>query len=191
MHAEPRRSRTMKMNAVHRCARLAALACALLVTCGTCVAADPPAPPIPFRNAIDMALQHSGVMGIAAINQWRARQVYNEIRANYIPQLAIGSALGYSYGFPLTLEGSAPSLANFNAVQSFYNPALRQFMKAAKIDWQATSLDVRDKRDAVILDVALTYAQLDSSRQRSRRCARRRPPLRRPSPSANNACRKV
>lgn len=161
MHAEPRRSRTMKMNAVHRCARLAALACALLVTCGTCVAADPPAPPIPFRNAIDMALQHSGVMGIAAINQWRARQVYNEIRANYIPQLAIGSALGYSYGFPLTLEGSAPSLANFNAVQSFYNPALRQFMKAAKIDWQATSLDVRDKRDAVILDVALTYAQLD------------------------------
>ena len=39
--------------------------------------------------------------------------------------------------------------------------SLRQFIKAAKIDWKATSLDVQDKRDAVILDTALTYAQLE------------------------------
>jgi outer membrane protein TolC len=123
-------------------------------------AVDPPAGPIPFRNAVDLALQHSGVMGIAAINQWRARKAYEELRANYIPQLTIGSGLGYSYGFPLTLEGSAPSVANFNSLQSFYNPSLRQFMKAAKIDWHAASLDIQDKRDAVILDTALTYAQL-------------------------------
>jgi outer membrane protein TolC len=126
-----------------------------------CLAADAAATPIPFHSAVDLALQHSGVMSIAAINQWRAHEAYNEVRGNYIPQLAIGSALGYSYGFPLTLEGSAPSVANFNAVQSFYNPALRQFMKAAKMDWEATSQDLRDKRDTVILDTALTYAQLD------------------------------
>jgi len=124
-------------------------------------AADPPAPPISFRNAVEMALQHSGVMGIAAINQWRARKAYDELRANYIPQLTVGSGLGYSYGFPLTLEGSAPSVANFNSDQTFFNLSLKQFIKAAKIDWQATSLDIRDKRDAVILDTALAYAQLD------------------------------
>ncbi len=100
-------------------------------------------------------------MGIAAINQWRARKVYDEVRANYIPQVTVGSGLGYSYGFPLTLEGSAPSLVNFNSVQSFFNLSLRSFIKAAKIDWQATSLDTRDKRAAVVLDAALAYAQLD------------------------------
>ena len=101
-------------------------------------------------------------MGIAAINQWRAHEAYKEARANYIPQLTIGSGLGYSYGFPLTLEGSAPSVVNFNsssvAVQSF---AEGVSCKAAKIDWKATSLDIQDKRDAVILDTALTYAHLD------------------------------
>ncbi len=132
--------------------------CCAIPELGT--AADPPAGPIPFRNAVELALQHSGVMGIAAINQWRARKAYEEVRANYIPQLTIGSGLGYSYGFPLTLEGSAPSVVNFNSVQSLFNLSLRQFMKAAKIDWHATSLDVQDKRDAVILDTALTYAQL-------------------------------
>jgi len=106
-------------------------------------------------------LQHSGVMGIAAINQWRAQEVYKEARANYIPQVTIGSGLGYSYGFPLTLEGSAPSVVNFNSVQALFNLSLKEYIKAAKIDWKATSLDTQDKRDAVILDTALTYAQLD------------------------------
>jgi outer membrane protein TolC len=108
-----------------------------------------------------MALQHSGVMAVAAINQWRAHEAYQELKANYIPQLAVGSALGYSYGFPLTLEGSAPSVVNVNSLQSLFNVSLHNYMKAAKVDWQATSLDVRDKRDAVILDTALTYAQLN------------------------------
>ena len=33
-------------------------------------------------------------------------------------------------------------------------------MQAAEIDWHATSLEVQDKRDAVILDTALSYDQL-------------------------------
>jgi outer membrane protein TolC len=126
------------------------------------VAADPPnAVPIPFRNAVELALQHSGVMGIAAMNQWHAHQQYEEIRANWIPQLTVGSGLGYSYGFPLTIEGSAPSVVNFNSQQSLFNWTLKEYLKAAKIQWKATSLDVQDKRDGVILDVALSYAQLD------------------------------
>ncbi len=160
MHTEARRSRR-KSNPIAGYARVAALVCALGSITGTCRAGDPPATPIPFRNAVELALQHSGVMGIAAINQWRAHEQYRELRANYIPQLTVGSGLGYSYGFPLTLEGSAPSVVNFNSVESFFNLTLRQYIKAAKVQWQATSLDVQDKRDAVILDTALTYAQLN------------------------------
>jgi outer membrane protein len=136
------------------------VACALLSTAGIAPAADAPPAPVPFRNAIQLALQHSGVMGIAAINQWRARQAYLEVRDNYIPQITVGSALGYSYGFPLTLEGSAPSVVNFNSIQSVFNVPLKKYLQAARIDWHATSLEVQDKRDAIILDTALTYEQL-------------------------------
>ncbi len=160
MHSIARRSKT-KINPAKWCANIALLGCALLSLAGNSFAADAPVKPIPFRDAVELALQHSGVMGIAAINQWRAEEAYKELRDNYIPQVIVGSGLGYTYGFPLTLEGAAPSLANASTVQSFYNPALQQFMKAAKIDWKATSQDVRDKRDGVILDTALTYAELD------------------------------
>src|SRR5277367_1786748 len=118
MHSKPRRS-TRIMNPANNCARLVALVVALLFLPRLCSAADPPdAVPIPFRNAVELALQHSGIMGIAAMNQWHAYQAYQEVRANWIPQLTVGSGLGYSYGFPLTLEGSAPSVVNFNSQQT-------------------------------------------------------------------------
>ena len=127
---------------------------------------EQPAPaastPMTFREAINLALEHSGIMGIAAINQWRAFKAYQEARNHYIPQLTVGSGLGYSYGFPLTLEGSAPSVVNFTSTQSLFNLSLKQFIRAAKIEWKGQKYDVDDKKNAVILDVALTYAQLNN-----------------------------
>jgi len=124
----------------------------------------PPANPLRFRAAIDLALQHSGVMGIAAANQWRSQKAYQEVRNQYLParlpQLTFGSGLGYSHGFPLTLEGSAPSVFNFTSQHSVFNLSLKEFSKAARIDWKATSFDVQDKRAEVILDTSLSYAQL-------------------------------
>ncbi len=118
--------------------------------------------PLAFRQAIELALQHSGVMGIAAVNQWRAQKAYQELRNHYLPQLTVGSGLGYSYGFPLTLEGSAPSVVNFTSTEALFNLSLRQFIKAAKIDWKAQSFDVQDKKNSVILDAALTYEELSN-----------------------------
>ena len=158
----PPRPRYSKIHRVVCWARVAALAGALVLTPARCQAGDTSSvDPLPFSQALDLALQHSGIMGIAALNQWRSQMVYKELRSNYIPQLTIGSGLGYAYGFPLTLEGSAPSVANFTSNGALFNPALRQFIRAAKIDWGATSQDVQDKRNAVILDTALTYAQLE------------------------------
>ena len=146
---------------VRRVVKMFVLAGALLSSLTPLWADGPPAAePLRFRTAVDLALQHSGVMGIATVNQWRSQKAYEEVRNHYLPQLTVGSGLGYSYGFPLTLEGSAPSVANFTSQQSLFNLSLKQFLKAAKIDWKATSFDVQDKRAEVILDTALSYAQL-------------------------------
>ena len=151
-----------RMSRVRRVTKLFALAGTLVALHGLLWAADAPATePLPFHKAVDLALQHSGVMGIATMNQWRSRKAYEEVRNHFFkPQFTVGSGLGYSYGFPLTLEGSAPSVVNFTSQSTFFNLSLRQFLKAAKIDWQASSLDVQDRRAEVILDAALSYAQL-------------------------------
>ncbi len=118
------------------------------------------AEPLPLDRAIRLALAHSTSSAIANADVQRAFASYRELRNNYLPQLAAGSGLGWSYGFPLTIEGSAPALANVVAQSTVFNPAQRHFLDAAKTDWHASEFQDKDQRSAVIQDVVLTYAEL-------------------------------
>ena len=124
------------------------------------VAALSQAEPLPLDRAIRLALAHSTRSAIATADVQRAFASYREIHDNYVPQLFIGSGLGYSYGFPLSIEGAAPALANAVAQSTVFNLSQRQFVNAAKTEWHASEVQDKDQRNAVILDVALTYAEL-------------------------------
>jgi len=118
------------------------------------------AEPLPLERAIRLALAHSTTSAIANADVQRAFASYRALRNSYLPQLAMGSGLGWSYGFPLTIEGAAPALGNAVAQSSVFNPAQQQLIKAAKTDWHASEFQDKDQRNALIQDVALTYAEL-------------------------------
>jgi|SRR5208282_2630431 len=138
-----------------RCTNLLALLAVLML-----MATRGQAEPLPLERAIRLALAHSTTSAIANADVQKAFAAYRELRNNYLPQLFAGSGLGYTYGYPLSIEGSAPALGNVVVQSSVYNPAQRQFLGAAKIEWHASELQNKDQRNAVIQDVALTYAEL-------------------------------
>lgn len=118
--------------------------------------------PVSFRRAIELAIQHSGTMGQAVADQMEAHENYLEVRNAYLPAITVGSGLAYTYGFPMSLEGSAPSVFNVNTQQFLYNPAQQEYMRAAKTQWRASSTSLQEKRAQVILDTALVYTELDN-----------------------------
>lgn len=118
------------------------------------------AEPLPLKQAVELALTHSTVAANAKSDQQRAAAAYLESRDQYLPQIIAGAGLGESWGFPLSLEGSAPSIFNINAQSSLINPALRQFVKAAKEDSKATDEQTKDQRQQVMQDTILTYTEL-------------------------------
>jgi outer membrane protein TolC len=124
------------------------------------------AEPVSLKRIVELALTHATGAAIAAADEQRASAGYQELRNNYIPQLSTGAGLGYSYGFPLALEGSAPSLFNVNAQSALLHPELRSFMRAAKADSAVASLKTKDARNQVIQDAALSYAELAKWEQR-------------------------
>src|SRR5271157_4826700 len=132
----------------------------LLFTAVVMIATRGQAEPLPLERAIRLALAHSTSSAIANADVQRTFASYRQLRNNYLPQLAVGSGLGWSYGFPLTIEGAAPALANGVAQSTVFNPAQRQFVNAAKTEWHASEFQDKDQRNAVIQDVALTYAEL-------------------------------
>jgi len=124
------------------------------------------AEPIPLKRVVELALSHATAGAVAAADQQKMDATYRELRNSYIPQLMTGAGLGYSFGFPLALEGSAPSLFNITAQSALLNPSLRAFIDAAKADSKMASLNTKDQREAIIQDAAQSYAELSKWEER-------------------------
>jgi len=124
------------------------------------------AEPVSLKRVVELALAHATGAAITAADEQRAAASYRELRNSYVPQLSTGAGLGYSYGFPLALEGSAPALFNVNTQSALFNPSLREFLRAAKADSAVATLKTKDQRNQIIQDAALSYAELAKWEQR-------------------------
>jgi outer membrane protein TolC len=124
------------------------------------------AEPVTLHHAVELALKHATGAGIAAADEQHASASYRELRNSYIPQLNAGAGIGWSDGFPLSLEGAAPSLFNVNAQSALINPALKDFIRAAQSDVAVSTLRTKDQRNQIIQDTVLSYAELAKWEQR-------------------------
>ncbi len=118
------------------------------------------AEPLTLRHAVELALSHGTTAAIAAAEEHKAEAAYREARNNYVPVFVLGSAIGKSFGFPLSLENAAPSIVNLNTQSALFNPALHEFVKAAKTEANATALAGKDRRAQVIQETVLNYLEL-------------------------------
>jgi outer membrane protein TolC len=146
------------MNGLPRCARLPLpLLVVLFFFCSIVVLS---AEPLPLQRAVELALKHSTQTAASNSDQQRAYSSYLEARDQYLPQVVVGSGIGKTWGYPLSLEGSAPSIVNFTSQSALLNPALRDYVRAAKTEWQASTIRSKDQRDQVIQETVLSYAEL-------------------------------
>jgi outer membrane protein TolC len=113
-----------------------------------------------LKRAVQLALAHSPAAAQAHADEQRAFASYLEARNQYIPQVTIGSGLGGSWGYPLALEGSAPSLVNATAQSPLFSPALRDYLRASRNEYAATQQGSKDRHDQIIQDTVLTYLEL-------------------------------
>lgn len=118
------------------------------------------AEPLTLKHAVQLALAHSPASAQAAADEQRAFASYREARNEYFPQVMVGSGLGDTWGYPLSLEGSAPSLVNVTAQSALFNPALREFVRAAHHEFQAIQEETIDRRSQITQDTVLTYVEL-------------------------------
>jgi outer membrane protein TolC len=137
--------------------------CILLLAgfCFVLISSQMPAEPVPLRRVVELALGHSTTAAMSAAEEQRAFASYKEVHDHYIPSLTVGSGLGATWGYPLSLEGSAPSIVNATAQSAVINPALREFVQEARIEWQASTIRGKDQRDQIIMETVVNYVELN------------------------------
>ena len=134
----------------------------LVASCAFALVVTPAVAQISFTTAVDLALKNSQKVQMAEADAAKAQAVLEQAKDVYIPTLSGGSGLGWSYGFPL----GQPSVFNFTSQSLVFSFSQKDYIRAAEASLNAADLALRDARQAVAEDAAVTYLALDHDQQR-------------------------
>ncbi len=140
------------------------LAVAVLVLASAMAAVAAPPRPLTLKEAIEMALQNSGSLAVARIRAQVAQRQTRVNRSVFSPNLFTGTGAAYTYGFPSTPGGQAPSVFNLSYVQTLFNPPAKGAVKAAQARTEEQKIAINATRDDVIVRVTSAYLELDEVR---------------------------
>ncbi|HWQ56057.1 MAG TPA: TolC family protein [Bryobacteraceae bacterium] len=115
-----------------------------------------------LREAVDQALKQNPDVVMAAFDEEKARQSVRQAKDPFTPRIVIGSGLAYTNGFPMSIEGSAPSIMQAQATQFLFNRPQSYAVAQAKENARGAGLAVAGRRDEVAFRTASLY--LDAER---------------------------
>ncbi|HZD75871.1 MAG TPA: TolC family protein [Acidobacteriaceae bacterium] len=141
--------------------RVAAPAFVAFITLAMTAAPPAKAQQISFYTAVDLALRNSHEVKMATADVDRAAAGLRQTKDAYVPGVVIESTPGYSYGFPVGQPSLVTATAN-SLLLSFSQPAVIRAARAALLSAQAS---LRDTRDKVVANAALSYIELDTDRR--------------------------
>jgi len=134
------------------------LACSVFASVVASAAAQ-----ISFTTAVGLALKSSPKVMMAQADVDKALASVQQVRDAYIPSVVGGSGLGPpSYGFPL----GQPSIFNLTAQSLVFSYSQRDYLRAAHAALDAATFNLKDIREGVAEDTAITYLALDRDMQR-------------------------
>ena len=115
-----------------------------------------------LKQVVALAEKQNPEVALARLDEEKARAGVRVARDPFLPRLVVGSGLAYSDGFPMSIEGSAPSIVQAHAVQDIFNRPQSLLVAQAKEDARGAAVAVGVKQDDVAYRTAALY--LDAER---------------------------
>ena len=146
----------------------AVLFCFILLQCGMCYGQEPvPATSrrLTLREATELAVRNNrNILRAQALAELAAAE-HEQARAIFRPQILLGSGLAYTRGFPLSIEGSAPSIFQVASSQALFDRSLRNVERQAGQMRKSAAQSLEEVRDQVLNETMVTYLDLDRARR--------------------------
>jgi outer membrane protein TolC len=117
-----------------------------------------------LRQAVETALRQNPDIALARMDEIKAHAGIRAARDPFLPRVTVGSGLAYSNGFPMSIEGSAPSVVQAAAQQFLFNRQQSYQVAQAKEEARGAGIAVAARRDEVAFRAASMF--LDAERAR-------------------------
>ncbi|HTT62216.1 MAG TPA: TolC family protein, partial [Bryobacteraceae bacterium] len=118
--------------------------------------------PMTLRQAVDTALKQNPDLTLARLDQEKARQGVRVARDPFSPKLVVGSGLALTDGYPMSIQGAAPSIFQANATEFLFNRQQSYAVAQARENVRGAEFGVAVKREEVAYRAASLY--LDAER---------------------------
>ena len=115
-----------------------------------------------LRQAVDRALQQNPDLALARLDEQKAAQAMRLAKAPFSPSIGAGSGIAYANGFPMSIEGSAPSIVQARAKQYLFNRQQSYLVASARENVRGAGIATAVKRDEVAFRTASIF--LDAQR---------------------------
>jgi outer membrane protein len=115
-----------------------------------------------LRQAVDLALQQNPDIALARLDEQKAALAVRIAKAPFSPSIFAGSGLAYSSGFPMSIDGSAPSIVQARARQDIFNRQQSLTVAAARENARGSGITTSAKRDEIAFRTATLF--LDAQR---------------------------
>ena len=115
-----------------------------------------------LRQTIELAVRQNPDVALVRLDEQKARAAIRVARDPFMPRITAGSGMAYTSGFPMSIEGSAPSVMQAVAQQFLFNRPQSLEVARAKENARGAAIAVVSKRDEVAYRAAALY--LDAER---------------------------
>lgn len=149
----------------------------LLWMAGLAQAAEPRV--ITLKEAVEVALRQSPDLVLARLEAQKAELQVKAGKEGLMPRLVAGSGMAYTYGMPMSVEGSAPTVVQARAIRSIFNGPQRYLTGMAREDAVAARESAEQMREDVALRTALLYLDLEQAQRAARQAEGQAESLRR------------
>lgn len=110
-----------------------------------------------LRQVLDLAARQNSDVLLARLDAQRAEQGIRIARDPFVPKVYAGSGLAYTYGFPASIDGSAPSVVQVRSSMSIYNRPQSYELAESRENARGAHMDAQAKSDEVAYRAAILF----------------------------------
>ena len=117
-----------------------------------------------LRDTLELAAKQNPDVTIARLDQQYAEAGVNVAKDPFRPKVYVGSGLAYTYGYPNSIDGNAPSLAQVHSDMSLYNRPKSYALASSRELARGAGLNAQSKAEDVAYQAAslfLSASQLE------------------------------
>jgi outer membrane protein len=110
-----------------------------------------------LKEAVTLALEQNPDLVIARLDQQHARAQVTIAHDPFFPKVFAGSGAAYTNGFPISIDGQAPSIVQARTSMSLFDLPQHYLVAEAREQQRGAGLDIETKRQEVAYQVASLF----------------------------------